>query len=67
MRKIAKQIKEIDSIIGFGEVKSLGSKENADRLNEARRNLINILFSNGYELEYKTFKVIKSTNKRDLI
>jgi hypothetical protein len=65
LKDIAKAIVLIDRNRAIAS--NYGSKVNADRANEARRNLINILFSNGYELEAGTFKVIESPRQRPLL
>lgn len=65
MQRIAKAIRELDEIPSDDNY--LKSDGNVQRLDEARRNLINILFNCGYELQYKTYRVIKSTHKRQLI
>jgi hypothetical protein len=52
LRKIAKAIKLIDEI-------NVSEKENLKTLIESRAYLISIIFSNGYKLEYKTYKLIK--------
>lgn len=37
------------------------------RIEEARKNLINVICDNGYELAEHTYRVVKSKNKRELI
>lgn len=65
MRKIGRAIKALDDF--RVSVNYVGGKTNAKRIDAARRNLINVLFSNGYELQYGSYRVIKSKQKRDLI
>ncbi len=65
MQRIAKAIKEIDEVPARDTY--LKTDGNVWRINEARRNLINILFLCGYELQEKTYRVIKSQHKRQLI
>jgi len=65
MRHIAKAIKSIDEITKNETV--VKSDTNVWRVEEARRHLINTIFNCGYELQHKTYRVIKSTSKRQLI
>jgi hypothetical protein len=65
MRKIAKIIRELDTYHSW--VGNLGSDENVKRENVARKNLVNILFSNGYELQQGTMRLIKSKSPRKLL
>ncbi len=65
MQRIAKAIKEIDEVPK--QETHLKTDGNVWRINEARKNLINILFLCGYELQEKTYRVIKSKHKRQLI
>lgn len=58
---IAKSIKAIDSI-GINNV----LLEDKEKIQAARSRLINVLFRNGYELQYNTYRLIKSKVKRDL-
>jgi hypothetical protein len=65
LKQIVRSIKELDK---FRHSKVyLGSDENVTRIDEARKNLINILFDNGYEIDYKTKKLIVSKVKRNLL
>jgi len=65
LRDVAKAIKSIDQ--HSTNVLNYGTKTNANRVGKARRNLVNIIFSNGYELERGSYKVVKSKRKRPLI
>ena len=65
MQQIGKAIKALDEF-HVHEI-YVGTKTNVKRINTARKNLINVLFSNGYELQRLTHKVIKSEHKRPLI
>ncbi len=65
LKQVAKAIKALDEFPSNSA--QLGSEANVERSDIARKSLINILFSNGYELQIGTYKVIKSTIKRDLI
>ena len=65
LREVGKAIKSLDQFPV--NLTQLGTQVNANRCETARRNLINILFSNGYELQRGTYKVIKSTQKRNLL
>ena len=65
LRKVVKAIKAIDELSIHDEI---GGKENDERLADARNNLVNILFSNGYEIESpNNYRLIKSEYKRDLV
>jgi len=66
MREIGKAIKAIDSF-SFMNFDAVGTIENVERINIARKNLINTLFSCGYELEEFTSRVRKLKHKRALI
>jgi hypothetical protein len=67
MREIGKAIKAIDSF-SFMNFDAVGTIENVERINIARKNLINTLFSCGYEeLEEFTMCVRKSKRIRPLI
>ena len=66
MREIGRAIKAIDSF-SFMNFDAVGTIENVERINIARKNLINMLFSCGYELEEFTSRVRKSKYKRALI
>jgi hypothetical protein len=65
MKSIGKAIKMLDEI--NPSARNLGTIKNVFRYTITRRNLINILFSNGYELQEFTYRVIKSKSKRELI
>ena len=65
MRQIGKAIKTLDAF--RVSVEYVGTQENVKRIDESRNNLINVLFSNGYELELYTYKVVRSKQTRDLI
>lgn len=65
LQRIAKAIKTLDEVPKTEN--TLNSDTNVWRVEEARRHLMNTLFNCGYELQYKTYRVIKSTNKRALI
>ena len=61
LNEIKNAIKCIDSVawgINYGEQKQ--------RINTARANLINIIFSEGFELS-RNYRVVKQTTKRELI
>lgn len=65
LKAIAKAIRSLDE---GGKVNpTLPTSFNDTRRDSARKNLINILFSSGYELEHDTYKLIKSTHKRPLL
>ena len=65
MKQVGKAIKELDE---FRVSESyVGTKTNVKRIDNARKNLINVLFSNGYELQRDTYKVVESKSKRKLI
>ncbi len=66
MREIGKAIRAIDSF-SFLKQDAVESTENLEWLQIARKNLINTLFSCGYELEQFTSRVKKSKYKRALI
>jgi len=66
MREIGKAIRAIDSF-SFMKLDAVETIENLERLHIARKNLINTLFSCGYELEEFTSRVRKSKHKRALI
>lgn len=51
-KKIARAIKLIDEI-------NVSEKENLKTLIKSRAYLISVIFSNGYKLEYNTYKLIK--------
>lgn len=51
-KKIARAIKLIDEI-------NVSEKENLKTLIKSRAHLISVIFSNGYKLEYNTYKLIK--------
>ena len=65
LKQVGKAIKALDEFPSNST--QLGSEANVKRSDTARKSLVNILFSNGYELQIATYKVIKSTTKRDLI
>jgi len=65
MKQIATAIKALDSF-RVHEI-YVGTQDNVKRINEARINLINVLFSSGYELQCGTYKLVKSKEKRKLI
>lgn len=65
LKCIGRAIKQLDEF-RISE-NNLGSKINVERVDSARANLINVLFSNGYELQRDTYKVVKSKVKRTLI
>lgn len=65
LRQIGKAIHAIDANVI--NTRTVHSKTNIRRTRLARKHLINILFSCGYELEWKSYKVIKSTQTRELI
>ena len=58
---IAKAIKAIDSI-GINNVMI----EDKEKIQAARSRLINVIFKNGYELQYSTYRLIKSKEQREL-
>lgn len=62
---IGKSIKQLDEF--RVSENNLGSKTNVKRVDSARVDLINVLFSNGYELQRDSYKVVKSRAKRALI
>ena len=66
MREIGKAIRAIDSF-SFMKLDAVETIENIERLHIARKNMINTLFSCGYELEEFTSRVRKSKYKRALI
>ena len=66
MREIGKAIRAIDSF-SFMKLDAVETIENLERLHIARKNLINTLFSCGYELEEFTSRVTRSKHKRALI
>ncbi len=59
---IARAIKAIDQIVWFQE----WGTEDYKRINNARKELIDIVFDAGYELQSGTYRVIVSKTKRDL-
>lgn len=61
MKKIGKAIKFLDGFLLSKN--SVGTQENVKRIDEARNNLINVLFSSGYEFQRVTYKIIKNKNK----
>lgn len=61
LKPIAKAIKELDS--EFTTKSELGSFTNVKRKRDAREKLINIIFSNGFQLD-KTYRLKKNTNKK---
>ncbi len=65
LQAIGKAIKQLDEF--RVSENNLGSKTNVKRVDSARVDLINVLFSNGYELQRDTYKVVKSQAKRPLI
>jgi len=65
-RQVAASIKALD-MLGPWKDRSNLSDENIERMDIARRNLINILFSTGYELQEYTMKPIKSKHPRPLL
>lgn len=65
-REIGKAITAIDSF-SFMKLDAVETIENIERLHIARKNMINTLFSCGYELEEFTSRVRKSRYKRALI
>lgn len=52
LKKIARAIKLIDEI-------NVSEKENLKTLIKSRAYLISVIFSNGYKLEFNTYKLIK--------
>jgi hypothetical protein len=62
LKGIAKAIKALDC-------NSWGNKSEQDNkaLQIARAKMINTLFRNGYELQYETYRLIKSKEKRELL
>lgn len=67
LRNIAKAIKNLDEVSFIKNENTVDSKENVNRIDDARRNLINVIFDNGYELSEYSYKVVKSKYKRNLI
>jgi hypothetical protein len=65
MKQVGKAIKELDEFRVHENY--VGTKTNVNRLNNARKHLINVLFSSGYELELDTYKLIRSKRKRKLL
>jgi hypothetical protein len=65
LKDVAKAIKSLDQ--HRTTVSNYGTKTNANRADKARKNLVNIIFSNGYELEGGTYKVVKAKRKRPLV
>ncbi|HZK96539.1 MAG TPA: hypothetical protein VFC67_20225 [Prolixibacteraceae bacterium] len=66
MREIGKAIRAIDNF-SFMQLDAVETIENLERLHIARKNMINTLFSCGYELEEFTSRVRKSKYQRQLI
>jgi hypothetical protein len=62
---VGKAIKQLDEF--RVSEKNLRTKTNVKRVDSARIYLINVLFSNGYELQRDTYKVVKSQTKRPLV
>ena len=66
MRSIGEAVKKLDSFSHLND-DQLGPQENVQRIDNARKNLVNVLFSCGYELQEFTSSVIKSKHQRPLI
>ena len=65
LKQIGKAIKALDEFRSTEQY--LGSKINVKRVDKSRVNLLNVLLSNGYELVPRTYNIIKSQSKRQLI
>lgn len=65
MKCISKAIKELDEFRVSENY--VNSKRNVKRIDKARKELINTLFSCGYELQAHTYKAIKSRAFRPLL
>jgi hypothetical protein len=46
---------------------TVGSEANVKRIDTAYKNVINVIFSCGYEIDYHSRRLIKSKNKRKLL
>jgi hypothetical protein len=65
LRNVGRAIKWLDE--WPSRPTNYGSIANCTRIDEARKNLINVLFSMGYELKSGTYTVVKSKEKRKLV
>jgi hypothetical protein len=63
LNKIWKTIKIMDTIPPYNGLNQI----DLDRLTFARNKLINIIFSNGYEVNYTTKRLVKSKSPRTLM
>lgn len=65
LSQVAKALREIDAI-GHNKDLSVVDEETILQIDKARAKLINVLFSNGYELK-RSYHVTESTHQRQLI
>lgn len=65
LRNIAKAIKLLDT---YSKVETTyGTTENVQRVEKSRKDLINVIFSCGYDFDRETYRLFKLKKKRDLI
>ena len=65
-RQVSAAIKALDTLGPLNAPGNISVMDN-ERISIARRNLVNVLFHTGYELQEYTYRVIKSKRPRQLV